>query len=77
LILDAGATKAIQGRKSLLAVGVRKIKGNFDKGDVIELCDAQSKIIALARAKQSSESIKNNLSAQNFEVAHADEIVIV
>jgi glutamate 5-kinase len=77
LILDAGAAKAIQSRKSLLAVGVRKIKGNFEKGDVIELCDAQSKIIALARAKQSSESIKNNLSAQNFEVAHADEIVIV
>ena len=77
LILDIGAAKAIQNRKSLLAVGVRKVKGNFEKGDVIELCDAQSKIIALARAKQSSESIKNNLSAQNFEVAHADEIVIV
>ena len=77
LILDAGAVKAIQQRKSLLAVGIKKVKGDFDKGDVIELCDHQSNTIALARTKYTSGTIQENLSTQNMEVAHADEIVVI
>lgn len=40
LLLDEGARRAIaeQGR-SLLAVGVRQVHGDFQKGDVISLCD--------------------------------------
>jgi glutamate 5-kinase len=39
LFLDAGAERAIveQGR-SLLAVGVTRVEGNFQKGDVVSLC---------------------------------------
>jgi glutamate 5-kinase len=37
--LDAGAQQAIERRgRSLLAIGVRQVQGNFQKGDVISLC---------------------------------------
>ncbi len=77
LTLDPGALKAVQNRKSLLAVGVRRIKGDFEKGDVIELCDYQSNVVAIARVKHNSSTIRENLLSQNFEIAHADEIVLV
>jgi glutamate 5-kinase len=77
LYLDAGAVKAIQARKSLLAVGVKRVKGDFEKGDVIELCDAQAQTFALARAKFSAADIAAQLHVPNVEVAHADEIVLI
>lgn len=77
LTLDPGALLAVQQRKSLLAVGVRKVKGEFDKGDVIELIDHQSNVIAIARVKHRAAAIRENLLTQNFEIAHADDIVIL
>ena len=77
LTLDAGAIKAIQQRKSLLAVGIKKVKGDFEKGDVIELCDHQANTIALARSKHAAHWIREHLNTQNIEVAHADEIVVI
>ncbi|MBL8829201.1 MAG: glutamate 5-kinase [Planctomycetaceae bacterium] len=40
LVLDAGARQAVekQGR-SLLAIGVQNVQGDFQKGEVISLCD--------------------------------------
>jgi glutamate 5-kinase len=39
LLLDAGAQQAIQHQgRSLLAIGVRRVEGNFQKGDVLSLC---------------------------------------
>jgi glutamate 5-kinase len=77
LTLDPGALVAIQHRKSLLAVGVRRIKGDFEKGDVIELVDYQSNIVAIARVKHTSTHIRENVLSQNFEIAHADDIVLI
>lgn len=47
LTLDAGAGRAIleQGR-SLLAVGIRAVSGDFHKGDVVALCDDKGREIA-------------------------------
>jgi glutamate 5-kinase len=39
LILDAGAHNAVESQgRSLLAIGVRRVEGVFQKGDVISLC---------------------------------------
>ena len=47
LTLDAGAAKAIQADgRSLLAVGVAAVDGNFAKGDVVLLCDQSGNEIA-------------------------------
>ncbi len=47
LLLDAGAVRAI-GRdgRSLLAIGILSIEGDFAKGDAVALCDQQGKEIA-------------------------------
>lgn len=74
VVLDKGATKAIQNRKSLLSVGVTEYLGEFDKGEVIEILDASRNPIAVARARYSQTELLQ--AKQGMEVAHADDIVL-
>jgi glutamate 5-kinase len=74
VVLDKGATKAIQNRKSLLSVGVTEYLGEFDKGEVIEILDATRNPIAVARARYSQSELQQ--ATQGMEVAHADDIVL-
>lgn len=47
LTLDAGAARAVREQgKSLLAVGVRAVKGGFNRGEVVACVDEQGKEIA-------------------------------
>lgn len=47
LWLDEGAVKAIQSLgKSLLPVGVRKVEGQFSRGDVVSCMDTEGRAIA-------------------------------
>jgi glutamate 5-kinase len=75
--IDAGAARALMNRSSLLAVGVKKVKGNFEAGEVVEIIDEHKTPIAVACVKVGSETILANQSTQNFEVAHANDIVIL
>lgn len=74
VVLDKGAVKAIQNRKSLLSVGVTEYLGEFDKGEVIEILDAQKNPMAVARARYSKSELQQ--AKQGMEVAHADDIVL-
>ena len=59
LTLDAGAAKAIQANgRSLLAVGVSAVFGNFAKGDVVSLCDVAGKEIARGLINYSVEEMR-------------------
>ncbi|UBM60081.1 glutamate 5-kinase [Marinilongibacter aquaticus] len=75
LHLDEGAAQAILERKSLLAVGIRKVSGTFDKGEVLELLNAQGKVIAIGRSRVSSKDIQ--MQKQNLIVAHANDIAVL
>lgn len=75
--VDAGAVKALENRKSLLAVGIKKLINSFEKGEVFEILDDKKNIIGIARARENSEIISANLKTQNFEVANANEIVLL
>lgn len=77
VMIDLGAAKALQNRKSLLAVGVKKVEGEFLKGEVIEICLESHEILALAQAACSSAFLIENTKAPNLEVAHADFIVLL
>jgi glutamate 5-kinase len=59
LILDVGAQQAIeqQGR-SLLAVGARRIEGNFQKGDVVSLCRDNGQEFARGLTNYGSEELR-------------------
>lgn len=74
--IDVGAEKALQKRKSLLAVGVKKVIGNFEANEIIQIQNELSEQIAVARVNFSSNTIVENLKTQNFEIAHVDEIVL-
>ncbi|HVT28364.1 MAG TPA: glutamate 5-kinase [Lacipirellulaceae bacterium] len=59
LYLDAGAQQAIeqQGR-SLLAIGAKRVEGNFQKGDVISLCREDGQEFARGLTNYGSEELR-------------------
>ncbi|MCL2154381.1 MAG: glutamate 5-kinase [Leptospirales bacterium] len=90
LIIDDGAVQALAtGKKSLLAAGILDIKGKFDMGDIVEICNTKNKIIAKGivnyrydellsiKGKKTSE-IKNLLNGHFFEeVINRDDMIIL
>ncbi|MEP3890122.1 MAG: glutamate 5-kinase [Hellea sp.] len=46
LIIDAGAAKALTQGKSLLAAGVTRLSGDFEKGDAISICSEDGSELA-------------------------------
>jgi glutamate 5-kinase len=90
LILDAGAQQAVeqQGR-SLLAIGVRRVDGIFQKGDVVALCGEDGAEFARGLvnygseemrriAGQPTERIVDILGHRLYdEVVHRDNLAIV
>lgn len=77
LLIDEGASRAILKRKSLLAVGVTGVTGEFESGEIIEIYSSDGEMIAVARARETSSAIRQNLKTVNFEVAHANDIVLL
>ena len=75
--MDEGAAKALSKRKSLLAVGVTKITGDFEPGEVFEILNPNMELIAIARSRISSKIVGAAQSIQNLEIAHADDIVLI
>ena len=89
VIIDQGAVKAINHGKSLLPAGVKKINGNFEKGDHILVKDQND--IECARGLTSfssievekikglhSSKIKNILGySSREEIIHKDDLVKV
>ena len=77
LRVDEGASKALLKRKSLLTVGVTEVTGDFEAGEIIEIYSSEDEMIAVARARETSSAIRTNLKTMNFEVAHANDIVLL
>jgi glutamate 5-kinase len=75
--IDGGAHKALINRHSLLAVGVKKVIERFEKGEVFEILDESNLVVAVARAKVSSQVFDKDQKVQNLEIAHADDIVLL
>lgn len=75
--VDAGASKALQKRHSLLAVGISNVISPFENGEIIEILDEENNVIAVAESKIDSVVLTNGSSLKNLEVAHADHIVLL
>jgi glutamate 5-kinase len=59
LTLDLGAQQAIQLQgRSLLAIGVRHVDGNFQKGDVVSLCAQEGQEFARGLTNYGSEELR-------------------
>lgn len=77
LQVDAGAEEALKNRHSLLAVGVLTVQERFECGEVFEIVGETSQVIAVARAKVSSDAIAGKGKVQNVAIAHVDDIVLL
>ncbi len=68
LCIDRGAQKAIQEGGSLLPVGIIKVKGEFQRGDVIYIFDQAGKPFALGRSAYASDE------AERIKGLHTNQI---
>lgn len=74
--IDKGAAKALQSRKSLLTVGIKKADGKFADGEVVQLMDEEGIILGVAKSKMAAALINRQLKDKNVIAAHADDIVL-
>ena len=89
LIVDDGAVQAIQElRKSLLAIGITSVRGNFRTGQVVEVLGPEGQQIAKGRVNYSSGQIRKIVGLKSnqvkevlgkgsqAEVIHADNLAL-
>lgn len=74
--VDEGAEKALNGRKSLLTVGIKRIIGDFSTGEVVQLMNTANLIIGVAKTRMSSKEIQALRTSKNQMAAHANDIVL-
>ena len=68
LIIDDGAKRALINGKSLLAAGIKKVFGKFNKGDHIKILDLKRKEFARGLSSFSSEEINKIMGCQSNEI---------
>lgn len=89
LIVDSGAAEAIQkSRKSLLAIGIKDVRGNFRVGEVVEILSQDGKQITKGRVNYSAAKIRKIMGLKSSqikavlgesgqaEVIHADNLAL-
>ena len=89
LTIDDGAKKALLNGKSLLAAGIKKVSGKFNKGDHIRIIDFKNNEFARGLSSFSSNEIvkiigchSNEISKilgyiSKSEVVHKDDMVTI
>ncbi len=75
--IDEGAKEAILEKgKSLLAVGINKVEGEFVSGDSVEILDEKGEVIGCGIVNYSFNELKNlNGKRLEKEVVHRDNFV--
>ena len=68
IIIDEGAKKALKNGKSLLAAGIKKVNGKFNKGDHIKILDKSNNEFARGLCSFSSNEVKKILGHQSKEI---------
>ena len=68
LVIDDGAKQALSNGKSLLAAGIKKVFGNFKKGDHIKVLDKQNSVCARGLSSFSSDEIIKIMGHHSKEI---------
>lgn len=88
LIIDAGAVTALAAGRSLLPVGVVAIKGHFERGDCVLVCDTNGNELGRGLSAYSSEDATLILGRKSSaiakilgytgrkEIIHRDDLVL-
>ena len=87
VVVDAGAAQAVRRGKSLLAAGVRRVEGRFEKGDAVVVRDESGQEIgrgivrypaehAISICGLKSEAIEAALGYTSGPLIHADDLAL-
>jgi len=68
LVIDEGAKRALINGKSLLAAGIKKVSGKFNKGDHIKILDNKKREYARGLSSFSSEEINKIMGRHSNEI---------
>jgi glutamate 5-kinase len=90
LVVDSGAALALKNQnRSLLAAGIRQVEGDFQRGDIVNICDPEGVRIGRGITNYSSrdiETIKGSRSDKiitllgydyGSEVVHRNNLVVL
>ena len=69
VVVDVGAAKALrEGGRSLLPVGVREVQGEFHRGDVVAIVDADARELGRGLANYASSETRLLLGRPSAEI---------
>lgn len=76
--VDDGAVQALKNGKSLLAVGIKKIYGSFEVGELVEVVNSSLETVAIGVADIGSDSLsKTDFKEQKgAQVMHTDNVMV-
>ena len=89
MTIDAGAVTALKAGKSLLPAGVKRVDGNFMRGDTIAVTDETGKEVARGLAAYDAEEARRIAGHRSSEIEailgyepraamiHRDDMVVV
>ena len=86
IIVDEGARKALEDKSSLLAVGARVVKGDFTKGDFVNIADKKGEIFAFGIVNYGSKELMPILGLRDKDeirrlfpkaVVHIDNLILL
>lgn len=76
IIVDSGAYEALRKGKSLLAVGIKDVLGEFNVGDVVTVLNHKKVPVGTGMVHYNSHTLKNPNKNLKKPVIHADDLVI-
>jgi glutamate 5-kinase len=68
IVIDDGAKKALKSGKSLLAAGIKKISGKFNKGDHVRILDKKNNECARGLSSFTSDEINKIMGYHSNEI---------
>lgn len=80
VVIDAGAEEAIKQRKSLLAVGVKHVKGEFKVDDIVSIENAAGQIVACGVVAYDADAVKqaiHNKQPLEKPLVHANKLKLL
>jgi glutamate 5-kinase len=80
VVIDQGAEAALNQRKSLLAVGIKQVKGEFKAGDIVSIENVAGQIVACGVVAYNAAEVKQAIqNKQTLEkpLVHANKLKLL
>jgi len=76
IVVDEGAAAAVQDRKSLLAVGVKRYEGGFTRGELVEIITENGEVIGVGKVRISAAALAEETGRSTI-IIHTNDLVLL